>query len=115
MSDFVSSRIERTSLPWKSDIRPHIRRSNLKNARRHRGERTAPPRRRPAPTSRLRILPPQLGDVRGQDHDPALERHPVGAEGFEAVRWAPVADAAARSVRPGGGGHSLSWTSEYGA
>src|SRR5437016_8596869 len=24
------------------------------------------------PTSRVRILPPQLGDVRGQDHDPAF-------------------------------------------
>src|SRR5439155_872643 len=49
MSDFVRSRMERTSLPWKSDIRPHIRRLNLKNARRGEGERTAPPRRRPLP------------------------------------------------------------------
>src|SRR5207247_640038 len=45
MSDFVSSRIERTSLPWKSDIRPHIRRFNLKNARPHGGARIAPRRR----------------------------------------------------------------------
>src|SRR5205807_2409200 len=28
-----------------------------------------------APTSRLRILPPQLGDVRGQDYDPAFRFH----------------------------------------
>src|SRR5437867_7133747 len=45
MSDFVSSRIERTSLPWKSDIRPHIRRFNLKNARPDGGARIAPRRR----------------------------------------------------------------------
>src|SRR2546422_8253971 len=49
MSDLVSSRMERTSLPWKSDIRPHIRKFNLKDTRCDGGEGRVPQRRRHDP------------------------------------------------------------------
>src|SRR5213593_2135629 len=75
MSVGVKSRIERTSRPRKLDIKSLIHRFDLKQS----GHTGVPKGRsaadRPAAGSLLRVSPPQLGDVRGEDHDPALGLH----------------------------------------
>src|SRR3989449_4089956 len=75
MSAGVKSRIERTSRPRKLDIKSLIHRFDLKQSG-HTGARERKSAAdRPAAGLRLRISPPQLVDVRGEDHDPALGFH----------------------------------------
>src|SRR5437016_13046406 len=74
MSAGVKSRIERTSRPRKLDIESPIRRFDLNNPRRE-GWKEKSAAQPSAAGLFLRVSPPQLGDVRGKDHDSALGFH----------------------------------------